>query len=131
MPQAIDIIVKNGAASPVDKIFTLINPAGGLDSEACWALKEGPISSVFPTITSVGTSIPVGRRVRIKLVVPSSYTDTVSGLTNVGSRAEFSFTSIVPSDFPESLKNDYVAFAKNIVANALIASMVRDGYPAV
>lgn len=131
MPQAANIVLKNGATTPVDKTFELINPASGLGGTASWALKEGTIAAVFPTIEGVATINGVGRRVRVKLTLPSSFNDAVTGLTNVGSRAEFSFTSIVPVDFPESLKNDYVAYASNLVANAIMKSMIRDGYPAV
>lgn len=130
MPQAIAITIDNGATTPVAKTFELLNPAAGLDSQANWALREGSISAVFPTISGVATTNSVGRRVRIKLTIPSSYTDAVTGLTNVGSRAEFSVTAILPTDFPESLKNDFAAYAKNLVANALINAMIRDGYPA-
>lgn len=130
MPQAADIIINNGASTPVPKTFTLLNPSAGMDSAANWALKEGSISAVFPSITSTAGKNGVGKRVRVKLVLPSSYNDAVTGLTNVGSRAEVSIVAIIPDDFPENLKNDFAAFAKNLVANAIINSMIRDGYPA-
>jgi hypothetical protein len=65
-----------------------------------------------------------------KLQIPSSYTDSVTGLTKVGSGWEFDFSASVPNDFPEALKADAVAFAKNLIAHALIQEMIRDGQPA-
>ena len=47
MPQAIDIVIYNGASTPVEKTFTLIAPAAGDGSYANWRLKEGTIASVF------------------------------------------------------------------------------------
>lgn len=129
MPQATDVIVKNGAN--VDKTFTLINPASGLGGIASWALKEGAISAVFPTMTAMGTRSASGMRtLQLKIALPSSYTDTVTGLTNVSSRTEVHVTVRVPDTFPESLKNDHVAFAANLVNSVLVKSLIRDAVPA-
>lgn len=125
MPQATNLVLKNAAA--VDKTFELINPAAGDGGMADWALKEGTISSVFPRISAVSKKTSGGRNVSLKFYVPSSFTDTVTGLTNVGSRAEWNLTVALPSDFPENKKDDVLAFGVNMVANALIKSMLRDG----
>lgn len=135
MPQAIDLILKNGASTPVDKTFTLLSPAAGYNSVAEWALKEGPISSVFPRITTMArpgmnSARTASKHVQIKLKVPSSYTDTVTGLTMVGSGFEMNASVVIPNDFPEALKDDAAAFAKNLLAHALIQAMVKDGSPA-
>lgn len=131
MPQASDIVINNGAGTPVAKTFTLYNPSAGDNSVALWKLKEGTIASVFPLISTLAR--PTGnnsRKMQGKLRLPSSYTDTVTGLTQVGSAFEFDFSASVPNDFPEALKNDAVAFAKNLIAHALIQAMMRDGTPA-
>lgn len=131
MPQATDIVLKNGAASPVDKTFTLYAPAAGDNSFANWRLKEGAISSVFPRIAMLAR--PTGKSARksiIKLQIPSSYTDTVTGLTKVGSAFDFEANVTVPDDFPESLKNDAVAFATNLMGHVLTKGVIRDGQPA-
>jgi hypothetical protein len=131
MPQATDLVINNGAGSPVAKTFTLYAPSAGDNSLATWKLKEGAIASIFPAITALAR--PTGNRSRKmqgKLRLPSSYTDTVTGLTRVGSAFEFDFSASVPDDFPEALKNDAVAFSKNLIAHALIQAMMRDGAPA-
>lgn len=129
MPAATDLVINNGAA--VAKTFTLYTPSAGDKSVAVWKLKEGTIASVFPVITA--TARPTGnqsRKMQGKFKLPSSYTDTVTGLTKVGSAFEFDFSASVPDDFPEALKADATAFAKNLVANALIQAMMRDGQSA-
>lgn len=129
MPQAQDLVIKNYAA--VDKTFTLLSPAAGDNSLASWALKEGTISSVFPKITALAR--PTGnksRRVQIKFKLPSSYTDTVTGLTKVSSAFECDVYASVPDDFPEALKNDAVAFTCNMVNAAMVKAMIRDGLSA-
>lgn len=132
MPQAIDIVINNGASTPVSKTFTLIAPAAGDGSYANWRLKEGTISSVFPAIAVKATQNArgTGRKVNVKFRLPSSYTEQVTGLTKVGSAFDFNVDVTVPDDFPESLKNDAVAFATNLMNTALIKACVRDAVPA-
>lgn len=131
MPQATDLVLNNGAGSPVAKTFKLYAPSAGFGSVGVWKLEEGVIATVFPVITT--SARQTGNRsnkMQGKLKIPSSYTDSVTGLTNVGSSFEFDFSASVPDNFPEALKNDAVAFAKNLIAHALIQSMMRTGTPA-
>lgn len=131
MPQAADIVVQNGAATPVDKTFTLVTPASGDGGIAEWALKEGPISSVFPVLTaSAAKTGNSSRKLTVKFRLPSSYTDSVTGLTNVNSAAEMNVSFSVPNSLPEALKDDYVAFCTNLLSSALLKSMIKDAYPA-
>jgi len=133
MPQAVDLVINNGAGTPVAKTFTLMTPASGDNSPALWALKEGTISKVFPTIEESARKNASGdaRKCNITIKVPSSYTEAATGLTAVGSAAVFNGTVTMPTDFPEALKNDFVAFVKNAMANTLIQACVRDALPAV
>lgn len=129
MPQAVDIVLNNAAA--VAKTFVLYTPSSGYNAVAEWKLKEGTIGAVFPTITT--SARPTGnnsKKMQGKFRLPSSYTDSVTGLTNVGSAFEFDFSASVPNDFPEALKNDAIAYAKNLVANAIIQAQMKDGTPA-
>jgi hypothetical protein len=131
MPQAIDLVLANGAGTPVNKTFNLYAPSAGDNSVATWKLKEGTIASVFPVITTSARSTGnASRKMQGKLRLPSSYTDSVTGLTKVGSAFEFDFSASVPDDYPEAIKADAIAFAKNLIAHALIQSMMRDGQPA-
>jgi len=132
MPQASDLVINNGAATPVAKTFTLVSPAAGDGAYANWRLKEGSISSVFPAIAISARPNGNGtaRKANIKLRIPSSYTDTVTGLTKVGSAFDFDVNVTVPDDFPETLKNDAVAFAANLIANAMVKAVIRDAVPA-
>lgn len=124
MPQATDLVIKNG--SNVDKTFVLISPSAGDGSIAEWALKEGAISSVFPRLTFGAQKVAKGRNAKLKLKVPSSYNDAVTGLTNVGSAAEFNATYSLPADFPENKKDDYIAFVVGAVQSALLKACGRD-----
>lgn len=129
MPQAADLVLQNAAAA--NKTFTLLNPAAGMNSLCNWALKEGTISSVFPKISLLAkTTGNQSQQTQTKLRIPSSYTDTVTGLTKVGSAFEVNMTVSVPNDFPEALKADAAAFTQNLMANAIIKACYKDGLPA-
>lgn len=129
MPQAQNLIIKD--ASGTDRTFELITPASGDGAVAQWAYKAGPISSVFPLLTAAAR--PTGnksRQLRVRLRLPSSYTDSVTGRTVVASGAEFNGTFAVPDDFPEALKPDFVAFTTNALKTALLQAMIKDATPA-
>lgn len=129
MPQAIDLVLKNAAAT--NKTFSLYSPAAGYGGVAEWRLKEGTIASVFPVVTAQARKTGNrSARTQVKLKIPASYTDTVTGLTKVASAFEFDGYATMPDDFPEALKNDCVAFVADLVSNALVKAMFRDGQPA-
>lgn len=128
MPQATNLTIKN--AADVDKTFALLSPASGDGGIATWRLEEGDISAVFPTLTASASPTKRGRSMKIKFYVPSSYTDSVTGLTNVGSRAEVNATVSMPNDFPVAKKADFVAFTANIMNAALIKACMSDAAPA-
>lgn len=130
MPQAANIVVKNGASSPVDKTFELISPAAGDGGIGRWYLKEGAILGAFPLLTV--SSTPTSNRsrvVKLKIRVPSSYTEAATGNTIVGPAVEGNLTVSVPDDYPESNKNDAVAYISNLIGHQLIKSALRDAVP--
>lgn len=130
MPQATDLVIKNAAGT--DKNFVLITPAAGYGSLAEWNLKEGTISSVFPKLTALARPSQRAKKdgpakhLSVRFHMPSSYTDTVTGLTLVNSAWEFNGNVTVPDDFPEALKADAVAFTTNALKTALLTSMLKD-----
>lgn len=130
MPQAANITVKNGASTPVDKTFELISPAAGDGGIARWYLKDGAILGAFPLLTV--SSTPTNNRsrvVKLKIRVPSSYTESATGKTIVGPAVEGNLTVTVPDEFPEAGKDDAVAFVSNLIGHPLIKSALRDAIP--
>lgn len=130
MPQATDLTIKN--AANVDKTFALLTPASGDGGVARWALKEGTISSVFPSITCSAVANPSrdSRAAHIKIHVPSSYTDSVTGKTNVDTGAEVNVKVAMPNTFPEANKPDFVAYVTNAINTALLKAVIKDALPA-
>lgn len=135
MPQATDLVVQNGAATPVNKTFSLVNPAGGPSMTAEWQLKEGAIAAVFPTLTNSSNRNRQNRsrKGQTKLVYPSTKFDSLGNAVGRGPTAEFYGTVVIPDDFPEDQKPHFAAYIKNIIATALFTGangLMRDGTPA-
>lgn len=107
MPGQTNLTVADGDA--VSKTFTAITPAAGDGGVALWQLREGTISAVFPALTAVSNTSKIGRSLKVKLKVPSSFTDSVTGLTNVDGHCEMSATFMVPENYPEARKDHFVA----------------------
>lgn len=122
-----NITVKNG--SNVDKTFTLLSPAAGYGSIAAWALKEGVISTIFPKLTVTAMQGPNSSSAHIKITLPSSYQDAVTGLTVVKNRAEANLKLAIPADFPEALKDDWLAYVTNLLKSPELAAAIRDALP--
>lgn len=131
MANATDLVVNNGASTPVEKTFTLISPSAGDGGLAMWALKEGTISTVFPRFTASARSVNGrARSAKFKVTMPASYTDSVTGLTSVNSRGELIVTVNIPDEFPEALKDDFVAFSTGLLSTAYVKSLMRDALSA-
>lgn len=131
MPSATNLTVKDGAATPADKTFTLYSPAAGDGGVATWALKEGAVANAFPTFTAGSTKTSKGRQLKTKLVVPIVYTDSQSNMPMViADRFEVNVTVAVPDSVPEARRDDCAAFAVNLLSHTLVKSMIRDGLPA-
>lgn len=123
MPQATDLVINNGAGTPVAKTFTLQAPAAGIGSEARWELMEGANPSVFPNLSAVLRPDPSvkGMSSVFKIKYPASYTDTTTGLVKPLSAAEFIGTVKMPDDWPESEKANFAAY----IANAMNLAVMK------
>lgn len=130
MPQAADFTLTK-ADNTTNVVFTLNNPSAGMGSIAEWVNKVGTIAGVFLKLTtSARVTGNNSKKMQGKFTFPSSYTDSVTGLTRVGSAAQFNFDSSLPDDFPEALKADYASLCGKIVAQAIINAQIKDATPA-
>lgn len=128
MPQQTNLVINDNAA--VARTFEAISP-GSYGTVAEWVYKSGVVSTVFPRVTALATKTQnQSNKLSVKLKIPSSYVDTATGLTKAGTACEFNITASVPDAFPEALRADAVAFAKNLVAHTLIQAMLKDAVPA-
>lgn len=127
-----NIVIDNGAATPVAKTFTQITASAGDGSSAKWALKEGPIAKAFPRIelSARANSATDTRKGWLTFTLPSFFTDTDTGMTTIGSGAQANLVITLPNDFPEALKDDFQAYVCNLFSEDLIKAFIRDAYSA-
>lgn len=131
MPQAQNITVKDGASTPADTQFTLMTPAAG-NSPAVWNAKsKGPVTAAQPKleISSQGfkNGRTAGRKVTLTLRVPA-WSIAADQSLNI-SDAYFARVDVtVPDRVAASFRADGAAFIGNLIANAIIAEVFRDGY---
>lgn len=133
MPQAADLSILDGLATPVARTFVLRTPCAGDNSPALWTYNLGAHMETFPKFTlssRKGNGAKPSRKCFVKFQMPFSLVDPSTGETRVVSEASFSAEVTVPTNFPESSKNDFIAFATNGVNNAIIKACLRDGMPA-
>lgn len=132
MPQAIDLVVNDGQATPVARTFALLTPSASDGSSAIWQYKSGANSSVFPTITASArkNASRTARKLDITVKIPYAIADVNMGITRPGSAVMLNASVTVPDDYPETSKADATAFVTNVFTNALIKAMVRDAVSA-
>jgi hypothetical protein len=135
MPQATNLTLANGAATPVNKTFTLLAPAAGFGGLTEWAVKEGDFSGSYTRLTAMvrktgtdGGSNGSNRVCQIKLKVP--YTVVVDGVPNIIDIGEFNGSFTTRGNLPDTVKADLVAFVGNFLKTTLARDLVVDGAPA-
>lgn len=130
MPSATNLVIKDAAA--VDRTFTLYSPSAGDSSLATWKYKKGDVPTAYPTITAMAAPTAAkSRKLTLKLRDPASHLDPATGLVKVVGFAELNVTVSVPDEFPDSKRDDFVAFIANAFSHVLVKAMLRDALPAV
>ena len=130
MPQAANFTVQDGAATPVDTLFTLLTPASG-KSPAVWVAKsKGPNVAAQPKVDASTTGTKIGRSMRLSFRLPYWVTGADGRVTVVDSMFA-SLNTTVPDTIPDANRDDFVALFANIVASAIVREMIKDGHSAV
>lgn len=125
-----NLVVKNGAAAPVDTTFTAVTPSSGFGAIAMWQVIAGSARSMYRTFTASVTRNSAGTTItKTKLTLPSYYTDNVTGLPVLLTQAEVNVDVRVPKDFPTADLDDLAAFAGNLISTSLMKDVIKTGTP--
>lgn len=137
MPQAVNLTLKNGAATPVNKTFTLLAPAAGYAGIAEWALKEGVSPNVFPRITAMARqgNTPNGVKatnkvIQIKVRTPVYYTDPATSMPQIVDYGEVMVSVKLPDSMPTAARADLAAYTSSLLGDSMVKAMFEDGAPA-
>jgi len=128
MPAFADIILLNGEDTPVSKTFS---PVGRENGVASWAETSGGVALGFPTVTA--SSKRNAENIRVKTTVKIPVMETLgtadSGYTappSVAYTARHSSEFLLPLRSGTDVRKDILAFAINLTADAVIASLVEE-----
>lgn len=132
MPQIGNVVINDGAGTPVAHTFAPVTINGPL---ASYADRSGGIAVGFPTITASLTSPTKTSRLykaRLRVVVPVLETlsnSTVSGILPAPTKGydmTADMTFLMPERSTLQNRKDLLAFAKNLLANALVTAVIEN-----
>lgn len=128
MPNMANIIVKK-ADGTTDVTWTVLTPSAGDNSPARWrsnsvstVLAQRPTLDVRATSNARGT----GRRVRVTGTWPLARTE--NGVDTIYGSIPMEYSILVPQDLDATLAAEAASQFANLVASALLKSVVSDGY---
>lgn len=132
MPSLANIVINDGATTPVAHTFAPVSQSG---TGAVLADRSGGISVGYPTF-EINTSLPSKTsrlyKTRLKIALPVLENVTNSTISGIAPAPTLSYTMTADMTFfmPErsNLQNrkDIIAFAKNALANALVSAVLEN-----
>lgn len=125
-----DIVLADGQATPANKTFNVKKTVGTVSQ---WEERSGGIPIGFAKLQSETKDSDTVRRVKITVAVPvleavagvnaQGFTPAPASAFIVRGSVEF----ILPNRTNTQNRKDILAFVKNALANATLASLVTDG----
>lgn len=126
MTQISNIVVKNGATTPVDVTFKPYQPQSGSDV-ALWYLATAETRDRWVRLTlSVRKTANKAMRHKLGFNIPYFNSEGIQ----VGS-IPFSGEMVLPDNAPLSVINDAAAYVSNIYGNTLIQDTIKTASPAI
>lgn len=130
MPQASNIVISDGQATPVPHTFTVIKPQNDASASEFRDLtrtaREQQIQITELVTRAKGNA--TRDKVKATIAVPILRTD-IGGVTKVVDYLSVRLDFTVPQICTAAEKADLVAYAKNLAAHASISSAVVDSLP--
>lgn len=127
MPTAVNFSVMNGAATPVNILFTNLQPAGGNLPAVYLAKTTGPMVNAQAKIAVSSTGTAKTREVRITVRTPFWVTGT-DGVTKVLDSCFTEVRTVLPETVPDDVRANHAAYVANSCDDAQIRLTLRDGY---
>lgn len=131
MPQASNITINDGQATPVTRTFTVVGPQDG-DKPASYreiasrTIREQQFNLSLAVTRAAGNA--TRDKVKARVFVPVLRTDT-AGVTRAVDVASATLEFTIPTLCDASERANLLAFAKNFAAHTSVASGVLDLLP--
>lgn len=123
MTQLADITVKNGAATPVDTLFSAVEPQSGSTS-ALWYFKAAPQRNSYVRLTTDVRRSGSNASTKSKMQLNFPAVDAVTGVVRYSLIAKMELT--VPDMATQDDVNHVYAFMKNLIAHAQLQGNFKD-----
>lgn len=127
MPIAESFTIKNGASTPVDTLFTNLQPAGGNLPSVYQAKGRGPSVAAQPKIAISSSGNAKSREVRMTIRTPYWVTGT-DGATKVLDSCFTEIRSVLPETVPDSVRADHAAYVANSCDVQHVRASLIEGY---
>lgn len=127
MPIASNLTIKDGQATPVDVVFTNIQPSSGNLPSVYIAKAKGPAVVSQPKLAISSTGNSKARETKYTIRTPYWVTGT-DGATKVLDSAFTEVRSVIPDSIPDAVRADHVAYVANSLDVPQIKESLRDGY---
>jgi len=129
MPAMANITVKK-ADNTTNVDYVVATPSAGDKSPAVWKNQTvGTVNAARPTFTIVASDNGTGksRRIRSTFFWPKTRVDALSNVVVQGGASSES-SHLVPQDMTPAEISEYVAQYANLLASALVKSVLTEGY---
>jgi len=130
MPTAASITVKKNDGT-TDIVWTLLSASGGDKSPASWRSDtavgtngQKPVFSIVSRSNGAGDT----RRLDYSAKMPSVYTNSATGQTEVRANMTFSGSFAVPQNVVAADVNEFAAQIANLIASSLSKSSIAAGF---
>lgn len=123
MTQLADITVKNGAATPVDTLFSAVEPQSG-STPALWYFKAADSRNSYVRLTTDVRRSGSNASTKAKMQLNFPIVDATTGLVKYTLIAKMEL--IVPDMATQQNVNDAYAWTKNLIAHAQLQGNFKD-----
>jgi len=126
MPAIGNVVIKDGASTPVDHTFGVVTTDGKV---ATFADRAGGIPAEFPLL-KISSTVPAGTqryfRVELSISMPKSAVDPQTGKSYIARQTQVRTIYTLPETGVLQERKDIHAFEKNLLNLALVTSLVQD-----
>lgn len=126
MPAIGTVAISDGQSTPVSHSFDPVTTTG---NESRYADRSGGIAAGYPLLQISQKDPSNGSRnfrMQFNIVLPTVVTDPVSGANTVTRTARFNGEFVLPEGSVLQERKDILAFAKNLLANAVTTAVVQN-----
>lgn len=126
-----NIVIKNGASTPVDTTFETHLGQSGQDAPATWYEKTAGYPAGFQPITLLVTRSKGAKpATKVKLQVKCPKLVVADGLQTIGHTVMADVTFTLPDTAAQLERDNILAYVTNVLANVQVKDAVKASKPA-